>query len=77
MYYRASLSVVTLRQFLEELSFFVDLVSSLCNRLSLCPFIIFLNLPPICIDNWAEIFKFDFGFFNALFLEKRYIKKAF
>ena len=51
-------------------------MSSLCNRLSLCPFIIFLNFPPICIDNWAEIFKFDFGFFNALFLEKRYIKKS-
>ena len=35
-----------------------------------------LFTPPICIDNWAVNFKFDFGFFNVFLLEKSYIKIA-
>ena len=30
----------------------------------------FLHLPPICIDNWAGNFIFDFGFFNSFSFRK-------
>ena len=100
MYYRASLSVVTLRQFLKELCFFVNLEhlfgmlswnfahdfvlmyyrssSSVRHSATVCLSVrssFFWTCLQNALDNWAEIFKFDFGFFNALFLEKCYIKK--
>ena len=52
-------------------------VSSLCVRLALHPSIHFLHFPPACIDKFSWNLKFDVGFFNALFLEKSYIKIAF
>ena len=113
MYYRSSLSVVTLRQYLKELSLFLNLeyrkypvfrsyllhaltywgeilhmtlfycttdqvqVSLLYTSLAVRPSIHFLYLPPLCIDKFSWILKFDVGFFNAFLLEKSYIKIAF
>ena len=49
---------------------------SLCIRLALRPSIHFLHLPPVCIDNWAGNFKFDFGFFNVFFFRKVLYKNS-
>ena len=51
MYYRASSSVVTLRQFLKELCFFVDLVYRKYS---------FSHFSPTCFDIWSWNFAHDF-----------------
>ena len=66
MYFRSSLTVVTLRQFYKELCLFVNLEYRKCE--------VFRTFLLHALTYWAENLNLTFFFLNAFLLEKYHLK---